>query len=501
MTPEQLRNSILQYAIEGKLVEQRQEEGTAEKLYKQLLEEKKKLTNENKILKKKETKPFYSEEELEVFNIPDKWKWVQLSDISIIQEGAGIRKWQYKDKGIQILCVTNILEGSIDVNKKTLFIAEDEYREKYLHLTLNKGDIVTSCSGGSWGKIALYDCDNTMMLNTSTLRMRFFGDVGNNMYLYYICKSAFFKKQLLSQLSGMQPNFGYAHYSRIMIPLPPLEEQKRIVAKIEELEPFIKKYEKAWNELEALNKKFPGDMKNSILQYAIEGKLVEQRPEEGTAEELFRQIQEEKQNLIKEGKIKKEKALPEIMEDEIPFDIPDSWKWVRLDEVVSKNIKRGKSPKYAVSSNTLVFAQKCNTKAGYIDLDLAKYLDEDKLEKYPVTEYMVDKDIVINSTGNGTLGRIGLYRNSDNPKNLVVVPDSHVTIVRASESMEEKYIYYLLKAYQPQLEKLGSGSTNQTELKPELLRLQPVPLPPLEEQKRIIAKIEELLPLCDALNL
>ena len=328
MTPQELKNSILQLAIQGKLVEQRPEEGTASTLKKELLQKKAELLASSKILKKSKTKPFWDIDDL--FDIPASWEWVQLADVSIIQEGAGIRKWQYRDTGTQILCVTNILEGSIDLEKKQLFISTEEYQEKYTHLTLNKGDIVTSCSGGSWGKIAFFNCDETMMLNTSTLRMRFFGDLADNNYLYYVCKSSFFKRQLELQLSGMQPNFGYAHYSRIMLPLPPLAEQKRIVAKIEELLPYIDRYEKAWNRLEDLNKRFPVDMQKSILQMAIKGKLVEQRPEEGTAEELYKQIQAEKQALIKTGKIKKEKPLPEITEDEIPFDIPESWKWVRL---------------------------------------------------------------------------------------------------------------------------------------------------------------------------
>ena len=121
---------------------------------------------------------------------------------------------------------------------------------------------------------------------------------------------------------------------RAVIALPPLAEQKRIVAKIEELLPYIDRYEQAWSKLEQFNSRFPEDMKKSLLQYAIQGKLVEQRPEEGTAEELFAQIQEEKQRLIQEGKIKKEKPLPEITDDEKPFEIPESWMWVRLRNIV-----------------------------------------------------------------------------------------------------------------------------------------------------------------------
>ena len=236
--PEDMKKSILQMAMQGKLVEQRPEEGTADELYEQIVAEKAQLIKEGKVQKKKDTQPFYDNDDLSEFDIPDSWKWVKLSDVSLIQEGAGIRKWQYRDMGTQILCVTNILEGSIDLDKKKMFISDEEYHEKYEHLTLNIGDIVTACSGGSWGKTAIFDSTSTMMLNTSTLRLRFYGDLANNKYLYYITKSVFFRRQLELQLSGIQPNFGYAHYSRVMFPLPPLEEQKRIVAKIEELLPY-----------------------------------------------------------------------------------------------------------------------------------------------------------------------------------------------------------------------------------------------------------------------
>jgi type I restriction enzyme S subunit len=241
----------------------------------------------------------------------------------------------------------------------------------------------------------------------------------------------------------------------------------------------------------------PQELKNSILQLAIQGKLLEQRPEEGTAEELYRQIQAEKQTLIQTGKIKKEKPLPEITDDEKPFDIPESWMWVRLDNLVAKEIKRGKSPVYTSKSGTLVFAQKCNTKAGYIDMSLALFLDEKIISKYPETEFMRDFDIIINSTGNGTLGRVGIYRDADNPQRLPVVPDSHVTVIRPCKSVYTDFIFWALKYYQPYMEKLGSGSTNQTELSANTVKALLFPLPPLAEQKRIVAKLEELVPLID----
>ena len=255
-------------------------------------------------------------------------------------------------------------------------------------------------------------------------------------------------------------------------------------------------------------------LKNSILQMAVQGKLVPQDPNDEPASVLLERIRAEKEQLIKEGKIKKErnpsiifrgadnlpyekvwKNEPVCIADEVPFEIPESWEWVRLKNLVKKEIKRGKSPKYTVSSNIQVFAQKCNVKAGGIDMTLAKYLDDTVFPKYPEEEYMRDSDIIINSTGNGTLGRIGMFHDSDRINENIIVPDSHVTVIRASEFLSADYIFYVLNYYQPYLEKSCSGSTNQTELKPAVISELFVPVPPVNEQIRIINKLIEALNL------
>ena len=189
------------------------------------------------------------------------------------------------------------------------------------------------------------------------------------------------------------------------------------------------------------------------------------------------------------------KNEPVCIADDVPFEIPDSWEWVRLKKLVKKEIKRGKSPKYTVSSNIQVFAQKCNVKAGGIDMTLAKYLDDTVFSKYPEEECMRDSDIVINSTGNGTLGRIGMFHDSDRINENTIVPDSHVTVIRASEFLSADYIFYVLNYYQPYLEKSCSGSTNQTELKPAVISELFIPMPPVNEQTRIITKLIEALNL------
>ena len=185
-------------------------------------------------------------------------------------------------------------------------------------------------------------------------------------------------------------------------------------------------------------------------------------------------------------------GIERCIDDEIPFNIPESWEWVRLKNIVFKEIKRGKSPKYADSGRVFVFAQKCNVKKGGIDISLAKLLDMNIFDKYPTDEYMIDGDIVINSTGNGTLGRIGLFKDTDRVNNYIIVPDSHVTIIRGCNQINTDYLYYVLKGYQPYLEKLGEGSTNQTELRPSNIAKLLIPIPPLDEQKRVVKMLDRV---------
>ena len=185
---------------------------------------------------------------------------------------------------------------------------------------------------------------------------------------------------------------------------------------------------------------------------------------------------------------------PVSIADEVPFEIPESWEWCRLSDLTVKDVKRGKSPTYNAVGSTLVFAQKCNVKSGGIDMSLAKFLDEKVIGKYPEEEFMRDCDIVVNSTGTGTMGRIGLFHDSDNPTGLPIVPDSHVTIVRPNQALSVAYLMCCLQYYQPYLEEHGEGSTNQKELKPDTIKNLFIPLPPESEQQRIADIVGSLEP-------
>ena len=178
------------------------------------------------------------------------------------------------------------------------------------------------------------------------------------------------------------------------------------------------------------------------------------------------------------------------IEDEIPFDVPDNWEWCRLQTICTKEIKRGKAPKYEEKSSVIVFAQKCNTKSGFIDISKAKFLAQNTLKKYADEDFLYYNDIIINSTGTGTLGRVGIYKKEDDIYSIKIVPDSHITTVRTIPSeINAQYIYYFLKFNQLYFENSGVGSTNQKELKPEVISTFLIAIPPLNEQNAIIDKV------------
>lgn len=296
-----------------------------------------------------------------------------------------------------------------------------------------------------------------------------------------------------------QPGLSVANVLNVFVPVPPTQEQERIGEKISESIKVINIIEQEKQNLQTII----ANTKTKILDLAIRGQLVPQNSDDEPASALLERIRTEKEYLIEQGKIKRDKKESIIfkgednsyyeklgedvccIDEEIPYDIPDSWEWVRLKNCCIKEIRRGKSPKYAAKSNTLVFAQKCNTKYNGIDIGLALYLDESTLGRYPNEEYMHDSDVVVNSTGTGTLGRIGFYRTTDNIPGLPIVPDSHVTVIRGFRSIRPFYLYIFMKANQSVLEKKGEGSTNQKELKPITLKEMLVPMPPASEQQRI----------------
>ena len=489
MTPEQLKASILQYAIQGKLVEQRPEEGTGEELYQQIQAEKQRLIQEKKIKKEKPLAEI-SEDEIP-FDIPESWKWVRIPEIGTSSLGKTLNKSIDAGKEVNYLCSINVYwEGiSLDQVKTAKFSAVD--MEKYL---LQRGDLLV-CEGGDVGRSAVWDSNTEMYYQNALHCVRFFG--GINPYFFRYCFELYKWNKILENASkGMTiKHLVQGSLHSILFPLPPLAEQKRIVAKIEELLPLVDRYAASYEKLEQFIAKFPEDMKKSILQYAIQGKLVEQRAEEGTGEELYQQIQAEKQRLIQEKKIKKEKPLAEISEDDIPFDIPESWKWVRLGSVVSvyggKRIPAGR--KLMVEDTGHVYIRVSDMKDGYVSTENLQFVPQDI---YPsISRYIISKEDVFITVA-GTIGRVGKIPPELDGANLTENADRLVF-----SQLDQNWLIKCLQSSVVQSQ-IIDATTKVGQPKLAIVRIQNmmIPLPPLAEQKRIVAKIEELLPLCERLR-
>lgn len=390
---------------------------------------------------------------------------------------------------------------------KEMYFSESEIEK----CSVRKGDLLV-CEGGDIGRAAVWKNEDTIRIQNHIHKLRPYVDIAIY-YFYYLFY--YYKNQNLIDGKGIGiQGLSSSMLHAVLVPLPSYKEQFRIV---EQVKRYFELLEYIDNEkLDLFNAIQLAKFK--ILDLAIRGKLVPQDPNDEPASVLLECIRAEKEDLIKQGKIKRDKKESVIfrgednsyyekigqetrcIDDELPFEIPLGWEWARLGNCCIKEIKRGKSPVYSQNSSVLVFAQKCNTKYDGIDLGLALYLDETTLPKYPLEEYMCDLDIVINSTGTGTLGRVGIYRSSDNPLNIRLVPDSHVTVIRTNHSFCAKYIYAFLKVMQPELEKLGEGSTNQKELKPASIKDFYIPIPPITEQIRISNFVDMLINSLDKIE-
>lgn len=489
MTPEQLKASILQYAIQGKLVEQRPEEGTGEELYQQIQAEKQQLIKEGRI---KKEKPLAEIADDEIpFDIPESWKWVRLGDLANINGGFAFKSTNYTSEGVRVIRISDFNERGF-VNDKIVRYPYDDSLSQYV---LDLKNILLCMTGGTVGKsLFITELDEKMVVNQRVATIK----VNSVMpeYVYQAILAPLTQKVIQDSKNSTNDNISMDTIKDFLIPLPPLAEQKRIVAKIEELLPYVDRYADAYEKLEQFNAKFPEDMKKSILQYAIQGKLVEQKPEEGTGEELYRQIQAEKHRLSKEGRIKKEKPLAEITEDELPFDIPESWKWYRIGELF--NIVNGftplkSNPEFWTDGDIPWFTIEDVRRQGRFISSTEKFITRKALAKN--TERIVPADTVLlcctASVGEYAYAKIPLTTNQQ--FNAFVVKDYY------KNAVYPLYVFEYAKTLKGSLiDRAGKTTFNFVSV--GKLSNMLIPLPPLAEQKRIVAKLEELLPLCERLK-
>lgn len=491
MNAQDLKNSILQLAVQGKLVEQRSEEGTARELLEQIKLEKEQLIKDKKI-KKSKPLPEITEDEIP-FEIPESWEWVRLEDICTKLVDGDHNPPNGVDKKTDYIMAssTNINNNTIVDIEKVRYLTQDIFEKENERTQATDGDIFFT-SVGTLGRSCVYKGGYNICFQRSVSVIR---TLILNYYLKYTFDSAYFQYKINREATGTaQKGFYLKQLAMSLIPIPPLEEQRRIVAKIEEIFPYIDQYDKAYTKLETFNKKFPEDMKKSILQMAMQGKLVEQRPEEGTADELYEQIVAEKVQLIKDGKIKKENPLLEITEDEIPFEIPSSWKWVKLNDLCEK-IGSGSTPsggRNIYKKEGIKFLRSQNVYNDGIHYEGIVYISEELNKKGSIVKA---KDILLNITG-GSIGRCAVVPDDFDIANI----NQHVMIIRGVNLDLRFWIHNIIISpyIQSKIMDVQVGVSREG-LSAEKLKNFLIPLPPLEEQKRIVAKIEELLPYCDQL--
>ena len=352
MTAKDLKNALLQEAVQGKLVPQIASEGNARDLLNEIRKERWESLPLAPARKRSSATPSagsnaarnahfapITEDEIP-FEIPENWCWCRITDIATCELGK--TKDALKNKGVMkdYLCSINIQEEGIDLSKVKQMKFEESEFERY---TVKKNDLLI-CEGGDAGRCAIYDNDEPMYYQNALHRIRFFYNLNPKFYLYVF--QVYKANKILSEASKgvtIQHLTGTA-LKELYFPLPPLAEQKRIVAAIEKFMPLIAEYGKKETELKAFNEQIGTLTKKAILQEAVQGKLVPQIVAEGNAKDLLEEIKKEKAKLVKEGKIKKEKPLPEISDNEIPFDIPENWCWCRLGDI-STLVTKGTTPR------------------------------------------------------------------------------------------------------------------------------------------------------------
>jgi type I restriction enzyme, S subunit len=513
MTAQDLKNSILQEAVQGRLVEQRAEEGTAAELLKKIAAEKDKLIKGGKIKAGKNPSSIYrrdgswyelrSGEEACIddeipFDIPDSWEWVRLGSITIINPRNKI------DDEVAVGFMPMPLLSAGYVSKTEFEIKTwNEVKAGFTHFA--NGDIViakiTPCFQNRKSAI-IKDFPNGYGAGTTELHvLRRYDESIDIEYLLWFVKTEYFIRTAENEMTGTagQQRVGTDTLCNFLFPLPPLAEQHRIVEKIDALLPHLDEYAKKEQRLTLLTKRFPDDLRKSILQEAVKGKLVEQRVEDGTADDLLNKIAEEKDKFIKEGKIKAEKNPSSIyrrddswyemrsgkescIDEEIPFDIPDSWEWVRLGNVIKLLSGQDFSPeKYnAVNKGIPYLTGASNIENGKVVIN--------RWTEFPQCIAQKD-DLLLVCKGSG-VGKTAILNINE------VHIARQIMAIRCKYVLKEYVMVFLLKNVSF-LRRNMQGVIPGISRENVLLLL--FPLPPLAEQQRIGAKLDELLPMCDAM--
>ncbi len=485
-----LRMKILDAAIRGKLTMQLPEDGNAEDLCNEIQNEKQCLIKEGKIKKEKPLPPI-TEDEIP-FEIPENWKWCRLQDVAIkITDGTHHSPPNDPAGDYMYVSAKNIKDSGISLENMT-YVTKDVHEEIYSRCNPEFGDVLLIKDGATAGVVTVNNIKEPFSMLSSVALIKVDSGFVDAWYLAYSLRSDLLYSIVREIMKGTGiPRITLKQIYPLYIPLPPLAEQKRIVSKIDaifsQLDQIDKEQKKLADNSIAL--------RNRLLEHGIRGKLTSHLASDGDAEMLYADIQKEKQRLIKEGKIKKEKPLPEIAENDIPFDIPENWKWVRLGEIFSvyggKRVPVGK--KWVDYDTGHKYIRVTDMKDGTISSSDTKYITEDVFQQ--IKKYTISKDDVYITVA-GTIGRVGLVPDEFDKANLTENADK-ICIYKS----DKYFVYYLLSSQEIQSQILEMV-TQVGQPKLAILRIQNLilPLPPLVEQMRIVEKLNQLLPLCDALK-
>ena len=485
MTPEQLKASILQYAMEGKLVKQDPNDEPASILLEKIKAEKEKLVKEGKIKKSKKLPAI--EEDEKPFDIPDSWEWTRVKDVT-------------KFGNFESIIGSDIPNGSWVVDMKDIEKNGGGFKSivrKSIGNTYKSSKYKFSVNTVLYGKLRPYlkkveVVNDTGFTTTEMLPIEVVSNNSLNPYfLRYVFLSPYFINMVNESMYGMKmPRVGTTFLANMALPLPPLEEQKRIVAKIEKLMPLVDKYAEAYNRLQKIDGEFKDKLKQTILQYAMEGKLVKQNPNDEPVSILLEKIKAEKEKLVKEGKIKKSKKLPAIEEDEKPFNIPDSWEWVRLENILDVRDGTHGTPKYIDFGIPLITSK--NISNGYLDFSNIKYISKIDADKIDQRSKVNKGDIIF-----AMIGTIGNPIIVDTNKRFSI---KNVALLKCfSKYLNMQYILNYLYILQNVFKENSNGAV-QKFISLNKIRLSPIPLPPLAEQKRIVAKIDKMMMQIDEIQ-
>lgn len=490
---EQLRQAVLQAAIQGKLTEQLPEDGDAKDLLAEIQAEKAKLITEKRTKKENPLETIAKDEV--PFDVSNSWSWAKLGDLCLkIGAGntppGGKNSDVYKTDGIKFIRSMNVYNDGLHY-EGMVYISEELASKRAGSAVIAK-DMLLNITGGSIGRCAIVPNDfDVGNVNQHVLIIRCVNEQCRS-YIHLVICSPLIQAAINEKAVGDKAGFSANKAKNLLIPLPPLAEQHRIVARVDELMAKIDELEKVENELNALHKAFPGDMKAALLQAAMQGKLTEQLPEDGNAEDLLKSIEAEKGKLIAEKKIKKQKALEPIADDEIPFEIPDNWKWNRL-----RNLVYNRGQKTPVKEFSYI-------DIGSIDNIHQRLNDNETIIPAAEAPSRARKIVGLGDILYSTV-RPYLHNACIIDKNFRAEPiaSTGFAVLTCYKGVNSKYLlYYMLS---PAFDQYANATDNAKgvaypAINDEKLYKAVVPLPPLAEQQRIVEKLDKLLPLCVSLE-